>query len=86
MSHEENKGNEKKIQKNVRMTSGKGGSGEEVSHFWDHLGMRRKREKKMKEKKKIKGKIKKKKKKTKEKEIKKNKTEGNGEKWGEQTK
>ena len=36
----------KKIKKNVRMTSGKGGSGEEVSHFWDHSGMRRKSQKK----------------------------------------
>ena len=44
----------KKIKKNVRMTSGKGGSGEEVSHFWDHLVdaiQRRKRKEKMKEKK-----------------------------------
>ena len=45
----------KKIEKNVRMTSGKGGSGEEVSHFWDHSVdaiQRRKRKEKMKEKKK----------------------------------
>ena len=44
----------KKVKKNVRMTSGKGGSGEEVSHFWDHSVdaiQRRKRKEKMKEKK-----------------------------------
>ena len=44
----------KKIKKNVRMTSGKRGSGEEVSHFWDHSVdaiQRRKRKDKMKEKK-----------------------------------
>ena len=36
------------------MTSGKGGSGEEVSHFWDHMVdaiQRRKRKEKTKEKK-----------------------------------
>ena len=46
------KGNEKKIKKHVRMTSGKGGSGEKVSHFWDHSVdaiKRRKRKGKMKE-------------------------------------
>ena len=41
----------KKIKKNVRMTSGKGGSGEDVSHFWDHSGMRRKSQKKKERKK-----------------------------------
>ena len=44
----------KKIEKNGRMTRGKGGSGEEVSHFWDHSVdaiQRRKRKEKMKEKK-----------------------------------
>ena len=38
----------------MRMTSGKGGSGEEVSHFWDHSVdeiHRRKGKEKMKEKK-----------------------------------
>ena len=38
----------KKIKKNMRMTSGKGGSGEEVSYFWDHSGMRRKSQKRKK--------------------------------------
>ena len=44
----------KKIKKNVRMTSGKGGSGEEVSYFLDHSVdaiQRRKRKEKIKEKK-----------------------------------
>ena len=46
----------KKIKKNDRMTSDKGGSGEEVSHSWDHSVhaiQRRKRKEKMKEKKEI---------------------------------
>ena len=44
----------KKIKKNVRMISGKGGNREEVSHFWDHSVdaiQRRKIKEKMKEKK-----------------------------------
>ena len=44
----------KKIKKNVRMTSGKGGSGEEVSHSWEYSVdaiQMRKRKEKMKEKK-----------------------------------
>ena len=45
----------KTIKKNVRITSGKGESGEEVSHFWDHSVdaiQMRKRKEKMKENKK----------------------------------
>ena len=39
----------KKIKKNVRMTSGDGGSGEEVSHFWDHSVDAHPKEKKKRE-------------------------------------